>query len=86
MCRSCLGDSVVGCLYNSALSGRERLPKTLFREEGKLLYKVSSLCVSYSRTHPLQENYKYLKEKLTEVATKHGERVLHTPKNSISIG
>jgi len=33
-----------------------------------------------------QENYKYLKEKLTEVATKHGERVLHTPKNAISIG
>ena len=33
-----------------------------------------------------QDNYEYLKQKLEEVATKHGERVLVTPKNPISIG
>ena len=34
----------------------------------------------------LQENYGYLKEKLGEVCAKHGERVLETGHNPISIG
>lgn len=34
----------------------------------------------------LQANYKYLHEQLSAVAEKHGERVLHTPNNPISIG
>ena len=35
---------------------------------------------------PLQENYLYLREKLSEVCSRHGERVLDTPHNPISIG
>ena len=34
----------------------------------------------------LQENFKYLKEKLEEIGKKHEERVLSTPQNPISIG
>lgn len=34
----------------------------------------------------LQENYIYLKEKLIEVCVKHGERVLETSHNPISLG
>ena len=34
----------------------------------------------------LQENYEYLKEKLSEVCGRHGERVLATPHNPISLG
>ena len=33
-----------------------------------------------------QENYVYLKQKLGEVCTKHGERVLETSHNPISLG
>lgn len=35
---------------------------------------------------PLQENYLYLKEQLSEVCSRHGERVLDTPHNPISLG
>ena len=35
---------------------------------------------------PLQENYLYLKERLSEVCSRHGERVLDTPHNPISLG
>jgi hypothetical protein len=34
----------------------------------------------------LQENFKYLKERLEEFGGKHEERVLSTPQNPISIG
>ena len=34
----------------------------------------------------LQENFKYLREKLEEFGKKHEERVLSTPQNPISIG
>ena len=34
----------------------------------------------------LQENYSYLRARLEEVAGRHGERVLSTPNNPISIG
>jgi len=33
-----------------------------------------------------QENYQYLVSGLTEVASRHNERVLRTPHNDISIG
>lgn len=34
----------------------------------------------------VQENYAYLKEKLSEVCGRHGERVLETRHNPISLG
>ena len=43
------------------------------------------VCVCVS-DYVLQENVGYLKQKLDEVAKKHGERVLSTPHNPISIG
>lgn len=33
-----------------------------------------------------KENYQYLASKLSEVASKHGERLLQTPHNGISMG
>lgn len=44
-------------------------------------------CKLFTSSHAvLQENYKYLREKLAGVAAKHGERVLNTPNNPISVG
>lgn len=51
-----------------------------------LVASTSVFVFSHERLHDLQEIYSILAEELKRLASAHGERLLHTPHNPISLG
>ena len=61
------------------MATRNSVPRERYKKELRLAHR-------YHVNGVLQENYSYLREKLSQVCAKHGERVLDTPHNPISLG
>lgn len=74
--------SKCGCVHHPPLPRPQGLQAALLSEKGRESYE-RPVAANHS---VVQENYSYLKEKLGEVCAKHGERVLETSHNPISLG
>ena len=89
-CRPSIRHSLSRCIHYPLVPRREGLTDSCVWTERYAhpwyTWSTALIHVCVCDLLSMQENYKYLKEKLKEVASRHGERVLNTPNNPISIG